>query len=420
MTYVTIRIDWQLAVVGLTVSPVMFASSQFYRSRLRRRWREVKDIESSALSVIQEALGAIRVVKAFGQEEREEERFADRSLQGVQARLRVLFDEAGYAFVVGMVTALGTAAVLLVGLRHVQAGSLTLGNLLLVMAYLGQLYEPLRTIGRKATNLQGQLASAERALAVLDEAPDVSERPNARPLARAVGRVSFRNVSFAYTSEYRVLHQVTFDVLAGARVGIAGRTGAGKTTLLSLLTRFYDPVEGEILLDGVDLRDYRVEDLRNQFAIVLQEPVLFSTTIAENIAYARPGASRDAIVAAAKAADAHDFIVGLPEAYETLVGERGMRLSGGERQRISLARAFLKDAPILLLDEPTSSVDMKTEASIMQAMDRLMRDRTSFLIAHRLSTLERCDQRIEIEYGRLVSNRTVGPAADIEVAGPPS
>ncbi len=418
MTYVTIQIDWQLAVVGLTISPVLLASSKFYRSRLRKRWREVKNIESSALSIIQEALGAIRVVKAFGQEEREEERFADRSQQGVQARLRVLVDEAGYAFCVGMVTALGTAAVLLVGLRHVQAGSLTLGNLLLVVAYLGQLYEPLRTIGRRAASLQGQLASAERALAVLDEAPDVSERPNARPLVRAVGRVSFRNVSFAYNSEYRVVHEVTIDVPAGARVGVAGRTGAGKTTLLSLLTRFYDPVEGEILLDGVDLRDYRLEDLRNQFAIVLQEPVLFSTTIAENIAYARPGASRDAITAAAKAADAHDFIVGLPEGYETLVGERGMRLSGGERQRISLARAFLKDAPILLLDEPTSSVDMKTEASIMQAMDRLMRGRTSFLIAHRLTTLERCDQRIEIEHGRVVSNRIVGPDADIAVAGP--
>jgi len=417
MTYVTVRIDWQLAVVGLAISPVLLACSQFYRRRLRTRWREVKMIESSALSVVQEALGAIRVVKAFGQEEREEERFADRSQLGVQARLRAMLDEAGYETVVGMTTAVGTAAVLFIGLRHVQTGQLTLGSMLLVMAYLTQLYEPLRTIGKKATSLQGQLASAERALAVLDEATDVAERPDARPLTRAAGRVSFRNVSFAYGADRQILRQITFDIAAGTRVGLAGRTGAGKTTLLSLMTRFYDPVEGEILLDGVDLRAYKLEDLRNQFAIVLQEPVLFSTTIAENIAYARADASRDDIVVAARAANAHDFISGLPDGYDTIVGERGMRLSGGERQRVSLARAFLKDAPILLLDEPTSSVDVKTEAGIMEAMDRLMKGRTSLLIAHRLTTLEKCDQRIEIENGQLVSNHLVEPGTGQIISG---
>jgi ATP-binding cassette subfamily B protein len=190
-----------------------------------------------------------------------------------------------------------------------------------------------------------------------------------------------------------------------------GTTGAGKTTLVSLLTRFYDPTAGQILLDGVDLRDYKLADLRNQFAIVLQEPVLFSTSIAENIAYGRPDAGDDEIVAAAKAANAHDFIVNLPQGYETQVGERGMRLSGGERQRISLARAFLKDAPILILDEPTSSVDVKTEAAIMEALERLMQGRTTIMIAHRLSTLAQCDARLEIEHGRLVTITQAAPIA---------
>jgi ATP-binding cassette, subfamily B, bacterial len=218
---------------------------------------------------------------------------------------------------------------------------------------------------------------------------------------RARGAFAFRNVSFGYEPGRPVLEDISFEVPPGARVGVAGRTGAGKTTIISLLARFYDPDSGRILLDGVDLRQYRLADLRNQLAIVLQEPVLFSTTIGENIAYARPGATQAEIEAAAALANAHDFIGELPEGYRTRVGERGMRLSGGERQRISLARAFLKDAPILVLDEPTSSVDIRTEAVIMEAMERLMQGRTSFTIAHRLSTLDRCDIRLELDRGRV-------------------
>jgi len=213
----------------------------------------------------------------------------------------------------------------------------------------------------------------------------------------------FRNVSFAYDQDRPVLRGISFEIAAGTCLGIAGTTGAGKTTLVNLLTRFYDPTGGEILLDGVDLRDYKLADLRNQFALVLQEPVLFSTSIAENIAYARPRASEGEIILAAKAANAHDFILRFPQGYQTPVGERGMRLSGGERQRISLARAFLKDAPILILDEPTSSVDIRTEAAIVEAMERLMQGRTTFIIAHRLSTLKHCDLILKIEHGRLVS-----------------
>jgi ATP-binding cassette subfamily B protein len=226
--------------------------------------------------------------------------------------------------------------------------------------------------------------------------------------------MDFRNVAFAYDHNRPVLQDISFEIEAGTCLGIAGTTGAGKTTLVNLLTRFYDPTAGQILLDGVDLRDYKLADLRNQFAIVLQEPVLFASSIAENIAYARPGASQEEIFAAAKAANAHEFIVRLPQGYETLVGERGSRLSGGERQRISLARAFLKDAAVLILDEPTSSVDVKTEATIVEAMERLMRGRTTFIITHRSSALKHCNLVLRIEQGRLVGLERVVPAVDSE------
>jgi ATP-binding cassette subfamily B protein len=402
MLYVTLRIDWQLALIALAVSPVMYVASQTFRLRLRTQTREVKKLESSAMAIVQEVLSAVRVVKAFGREDYEQVRYVDRSRDGMRARVHLGLAEGRYSLTIGLITAVGTAAALWVGVRHVRAGVLSLGNLLLVMSYLSQLYEPLRTIGKKSASLQGYLASAERAFSVLDQAPDVVERPNARPLARAIGGVAFRNVCFAYECNQPILHDISFDIPPGTRVGIGGRTGAGKTTLLSLLTRFYDPISGQILLDGVDLRDYKVADLRNQFAIVLQEPVLFSSSIRENIGYARPDASEEEIMEAAKLANAHDFILGLPDGYRTRVGERGMRLSGGERQRISLARAFLKDAPILLLDEPTSSIDLKTESAIMDTMERLMRGRTTFIVAHRLTTLSNCDLKLELENGRLV------------------
>jgi ABC-type multidrug transport system ATPase subunit len=298
--------------------------------------------------------------------------------------------------------ALGSASVLYVGVRHVQAGVITLGSLLLVMGYLTQLYDPLRTVSRKIASLQLRLASAERAFSLLDETPEVVEKRNATPLGRARGHLSFREIGFAYDPKRPILRDVSFDVPPAARVGIAGATGAGKTTLLSLLLRFYDPRPGQILLDGVDLRDYRIADLRRQFAIVLQEPVLFSTTVGENISYGRPRATPDQVIAAAVAANVHDFITSLPDGYASVVGERGMTVSGGERQRISIARAFLTDAPILLLDEPTSSVDAETEAGILEAMERLMQGRTVFMIAHRTSTLQNCDVRLELREGRLV------------------
>jgi ATP-binding cassette, subfamily B, bacterial len=401
MLYVTTQIDWQLTLVAVAISPVLLLASWRYRRRLRKQSRQVKKLESGAMSVVQEALSAVRVVQAFGREEHEEQRFVRRFHEGMWARIRYTLASSRYTLVVSLTTAVGTAAVLYIGARNVQTGRITLGDLVLVMAYLSQLYAPLKTMSKKAGSLQSYLASAERAFALLDEEPDVQEYPGARPLPRARGEIVFQDVSFAYDGERPVLHDVSLCVKSGMRVGVCGATGAGKTTLVSLLNRFYEPTEGHILLDGVDLREYRLADLRNQFAIVLQEPLLFATSIAENIAYARPDASREEIVAAARAAGAHDFIAVFPDGYDTLVGERGARLSGGERQRISLARAFLKNAPVLILDEPTSSVDVKTEAAIMEAMYRLMEGRTTFMIAHRLGTLDGCDERIEIAAGRV-------------------
>jgi len=418
MIVVTARLDWQLALVALAVSPPLFGLSRRYRPEMRRQHRHIKKLETSALAVLQEALGALRVVKAFGGEQRETDRFAQRSREGVAARIRMALTEGRYGLLVGLTTALGTGAVLFIGVRHVQANLLTLGQLLMAVTYLGQLYEPLKTVSKKAATLQSYLASAERAFALLDQQPDVPERPNARPLARARGALEFRGVSFAYGPDRAVLHDVSCVIPPETRLGVVGATGAGKTTLISLLTRFYDPSHGEILLDGVDLRDYKLADLRRQFTVVLQEPVLFSVSIADNIAYAAPGATREQIVTAAQAANAHEFIGRLPQGYETQVGERGVKLSGGQRQRVALARAFLKDSPVLILDEPTSSVDAKTESAIVEALERLKQGRTVIVISHRSTTLAGCSAFLTVDGGRVVAQTT--PAPVVAAPAPPA
>ena len=408
MLYVSLRIDLPLALVALSVVPVLLVLSGTVRRRLRAQARHLKRLDAGVLAVIQETLGALRVVRAFGQEDRQNRQFAREAGESVRAKVRLALVEGGAGVLVGLTTALGMALVVYLGVSHVRGGVLSLGALLLIASYLGQLYAPLRTLSRKVSSVQSHLASAERAFALLDQPGDVPERADARPLHRARGDVVFQHVSFGYDPMQPVLHDVSLAIEAGTRVTITGTTGAGKTTLVSLLTRFYDPTAGEILLDGEDLRAYRLADLRDQFAIVLQQPVLFSTTIAENIAYGRPGAAAPEIEAAARAANAHEFIVALPHGYDTQVGERGMRLSGGERQRVALARAFLKDAPILILDEPTSSVDVGTEAAILEALERVMRGRTVFLITHRPTTLLGWDVRLHFQHGRLVEPAMVG------------
>ena len=401
MILVMVFLDWQLALIALVVSPLMFLLTFLFRPRIRAGWRKFRASESAAMAVAQESLGASRLVKSYGQEERKNKELVSRYDASLSASLKVQVDSAIYSLLVGILTAAGLAAVLYIGIGHVQAGILTLGSLLVVNYYVTQLYGPLRNVGQSILDIQMSLTGVERYRAVLDEKPDVPESPHALPLTRARGEIAFKNVSFEYTKDHPVLHGISFELPSGNRLGVVGPTGSGKTTLSTLLLRLFDPTNGVITLDDIDLREYKLADLRNQYAVVHQETVLFSTSIAENIRFAQPNATMDEVIAAATAAKAHDFITNLPNGYDTLVGERGMKLSGGERQRISLARAFLKNAPILILDEPTSSLDVHTEAAILDTIQELMKGRTTMMIAHRPSTLRDCNMILVLEDGRV-------------------
>lgn len=409
MILVTAQIDATLALVALAITPVLFLLSLGCSRIIRKRSHTIKRLDSSAMSVIQEVIGSIRVIKAFGQEDREHARFVRRSGERMSHQVQLATQQAVFSVLIGLTMAGGTAAALYIGVHHVLAGTLTVGSLLVVMAYVAQVYQPLQTLSTKVTELQAWFASLERVFMLLDQQPEIAEREGALQLAKAKGEFEFRDVSFTYADSGRGLSGLSFHIPAGTRVGIVGSTGAGKTTLLNLLMRFYDPSSGKVVLDGVDIREYRIADLRRQFAVVLQEPVLFAASIAENIAYGKPDATDAEIAAAAGAAASHEFILGLPEGYETQAGERGSRLSGGERQRISLARAFLRNSPIVILDEPTSSVDVHTEAAIMEATEALMAGRTTFMIAHRQNTLKSCGLILELDQGRLIESRQCTP-----------
>jgi ATP-binding cassette, subfamily B, bacterial len=320
MFFVTATLDWELALAALAVAPAVTVISILARRRLRPRYLTAKELESRAVATIQEALSALRVIKAFGQEDREQSRFVGSLGQNMRARIGLTFAENVFELLTGLTLATGTALVLYLGVRRVQAGILSLGDLVLVMGYLARLYGPFQEITKSINLLQASIASAERAFELLDEPPEVVEKVNARGLSRAEGQITFQDVCFSYPGAPFVLNGLSFDIKPGSRVGITGTSGAGKTTLLSLLLRLYDPSTGRILLDGLDLRDYKLADLRNQFSVALQEPILFSVSVAENIAYARPQASENEVVAAAKSANVHDFIMTLPDGYQTLVG----------------------------------------------------------------------------------------------------
>ena len=367
----------------------------------------VHERESEVSTRVQETLVGIRAVQAFGRESFEGERFREQARASLAASLRLTALQTSAQAVAGTLMAAGAAAVVFLAARRALDGRVTAGDVVLAAAYVAMLYRPLETLTYTASAIQGATAGARRVLALIDTSAVVGDAPGALDLpGRARGQVSFQGVTFSYGRGEPALRGVSLDIAAGETVALVGASGAGKTTLASLLLRFYDPSEGRVCLDGHDARALTLASLRRNVALVLQEPVLFGATIRENIAYGRPEAREDEIRAAARAAGAHEFIAALPQGYETSIGERGVALSGGQRQRISIARAFLKDAPVLVLDEPTSALDAETEAALLEALRRLMRDRTTVIIAHRLSTVRDADRIAVLQAGRIVETGT--------------
>jgi ABC-type multidrug transport system fused ATPase/permease subunit len=402
MFWIALLMDWQLALLCLIVAPFLYYSVGYYATHIQQRLLQVRSMEAESLSIVHEAINMMRVIIAFGGERRELGKFRQQGEKTVSARVKLTVRQTLFSLVVNSATAAGTALVLGVGAYHVMQGQLTVGQLLVIMAYIAAVYKPLETISTTIGSLQEHLVNLRCALDVLDTVPDIRDTPHARTIAKINGRVTFENVNFSYEGRTDTLNNISFEAAPGQVVAVVGPTGAGKTTMLSLLPRFYAPSSGRILLDGVDVSDYRLESLRSHISIVLQDPLLFSASVADNILYGRPRATMEEVVEAAKAANAHDFIMKLPAQYSTELGERGAKLSTGERQRIAVARAFLKNAPILILDEPTSSIDSKTEAVILDALDRLMAGRTTFIVAHRLSTIRYSDVILVINEGRIV------------------
>jgi ATP-binding cassette subfamily B protein len=406
MFAISVLIQWQLALISLIVVPLLYYSAGLYGKRVTPRLERVQGLEWQSLSIVHESMAMLRVIVSFGREQYEFKRFREQGETAVEERVKLTVRQTLFTLLVNTITAAGTAGVFGYGFYLVLEGRLDIGKLIVLMSYVAAVYQPLEAISGSVGGLHTELVQLRGSFQLLDTAPEVVEDPRAVVLERADGEVSYENVSFSYRGRKDTLHEVSFHALPGQRIAIVGPTGAGKTTLVSLLARFYDPREGQIRIDGVDLRALKLRSLRDQISVVLQEPLLFSGTVAENIRYGRLDASNEEVIEAAKSAGAHDFIERLPQGYDTELGERGAQLSGGERQRICVARAFIKDAPILILDEPTSSIDSKTEAIILDSLERLMAGRTSFMIAHRLSTIRQADKIVVIDRGRVVEQGT--------------
>ncbi|MEP6910009.1 MAG: ABC transporter ATP-binding protein [Actinomycetota bacterium] len=406
MFLIAFTIDPQLALLSLAVVPFIYYSTGYYTKRIEPRLYYVRGLEGQALSIVYEAMAMLRVIVAFGREKHEYGRFRSQGEQAVSARIDLTVRQTFFSLAVSILTATGTALVLGFGGWHVLKGQLTVGELLVVMSYIAAVYLPLQTITSTLASLQQEFINLRMVLNILDTPPDIEEDPDAISIEQTKGDIVLEDVSFTYEGREATLRRIYLSIAAGQRVGVVGATGAGKSTLVGLLPRFYDPDEGRILLDGTPIKKFTIESLRRQFSIVHQEPMLFSGTIADNIRYGRLDAPEDAIIEAAEAANAHAFISALPEGYETTLGEGGFQLSGGERQRIAIARAFLKDAPILILDEPTSSIDSGTESVILDALARLVLGRTTITIAHRLGTIRGADPIVVIDHGEIVERGT--------------
>lgn len=418
MTIVMLRLNWQLTLLALAAIPFLLITIRGFGREMRSRGAVAAQAESKVYALIHQGITALPLTQSYAREQQETNRFATETHRARKHKMSQHGLEVLYWFAISVLLVLDTALLTWYGAGQVLSGKLTLGELLVFLAYLGQMFDPLNQLSAVGATVSSSSVSIRRVFEILDSPDDVKERPEARPVSDARGRqaqahrsngrrvevsgnIAYDDVSFAYEPSRMVLRKVSFHLHTGQSAAIIGPSGAGKTTLLNLLPRFFDPAQGAVLLEGIDLREMRVKDLRTQIALVLQEPIILPTTIAENIAYGRANAGKDEIEAAARAANAHDFIARLPMNYRTMVGEGGVRLSVGERQRINLARAFLKDAPILLMDEPTSALDVESEAQVVASLAELMRGRTTLMVAHRLTTIQRVSRILVLEQGAL-------------------
>ncbi len=406
MVAVMFYINWRFTLIALSVAPVLFALVYSYTRRIKKASREVRQKEGEIVSVIQEVLTSIRVVKAFAREEYEQRRLEEESLESVEAALRARGLKARLSPIVDVIVAIGTSLVLWFGARLVLQGTLSAGSLVVFIFYLGKMYKPMQELSKMTDSYSKAAVGYERIKEVMDTESDVKDLPAARPAPPLKGDIELEHVSFHYPDTGPILQDVNFHIQPGQVAALVGPTGAGKTTIASLIPRFYDPSEGVVRVDGKDVRTLQQKTLRRQISFVLQETLLFHGTVWANIAYGKPEATRDEIIRAAQIANAHEFIEKLPRGYDTMVGERGVTLSGGQRQRIAIARAVIRDAPILILDEASSGLDAGSEKLVFEALDRLMEGKTSLVIAHRLSTIRRADIILAIKDGQVVERGT--------------
>jgi ABC-type multidrug transport system fused ATPase/permease subunit len=402
MTVVILLMDWQLGLASMLAAPALLVIMVYNTRTIRRYSRLERGSEGQLTTVLNETLGAVRLVRVFNQEDEARQRFNQQNTMTSENAYQANLATAKYSWVIDVVRALISAAVLGFACQRVVTGSMSVGEMTVFLSYVGKFYRPIRTTMKEATNLSATMARAERVVDLLDTKEGVVDRPGAKPAPRFTGEIEFRNVSFAYESK-TVLQGINITIPAGKTTAVVGPTGVGKTTLISLIPRLYDPNEGIVLIDGQDIRDFTLKSLRQQVSVVLQESVLFRASIFENIAYGRANATLQEIIDAAKAANAHEFITALPNGYETEVGERGETLSGGQRQRIAIARAMIRNAPILILDEPLVGLDANSADVVLEALDRLTKGKTAIVISHLLSSVQNADNVIILENGRVAN-----------------
>ena len=406
MLVVMFWLNWRFALVSLSVAPLLFWTVLRYKRLIKVASRKARASTGQLASLAQETLASIRIVQGLSQEEQQDERFQERSESHHQAYLDVVRYQARVVPLVDFFSAIGITTVMWYGATQVLAGELTTGDVVLFFAYITSLYNPMKGVARSSYLFSKASVGAERIAEVMSIRSEVTDWEGAQAVSRLRGDIEFRDVSFAYEAGRIVLSHINLRIAPGEKVAIVGATGTGKSTLVSLIPRFYDPSGGEVRIDGQDIRNYSLQSLREQISLVLQESLLFSGTVRDNIAFARPGACDEEIVAAAVTANADEFIQRLAEGYETLVAERGTTLSGGQKQRIAIARAILRDAPILILDEPTSGLDAVAEQTVMEALERAVAGRTTLIIAHRLTTARLADRIVVLDRGRIVEEGT--------------